>query len=266
MIKLLKLDLQRAIFNKQFSAAILIGVSLSILAIFKIFYNDYVYHGGASGYYSPFRIWFGNDISSFYPQIFFMIFPILSSIPFANSYWIDKNSGFSKNICTRCKKINYITSKYIINFIVGGIVVIIPFIVSIYIVFMILPAVKPSVFYTYDLAKSMFNNLYYSNPYIYIFAYLLIYFMYGGVYASIGLTVSIFSKNKFSSVAVPSLVYISMYILETLGLPQLVPSIFFNAMQPVIGININSIIAIFLILFFISLLLYIIGVHTDEII
>lgn len=266
MIRVLKLDFKRAVFNKQFGVVILIGILLAVLPLYKIFHNNVMYDGAASGYYSPFRLWLSKDVSSIYPTIFFMIFPVLANISFSDSYWIDKNSGFTKSVCTRCKKSNYIISKYIINFVIGGISVIIPLLVSLYILFMTLPAVKPSVFYQYDLAKSMFSNLYYAHSYIYIAAYLCISFMFGGVYASIGLSVSTFSKNKFSIVAIPALAYISMYMLETMGFPQLVPLIFLSAAQPVFGINIISITIIFMILFIASLCLYIVGVKNDEVI
>ena len=57
-----------------------------------------------------------------------------------------------------------------------------------------------------------------------------------------------------------------MYIFEIAGMPQLVPAKFLSAYQSVLGINITSIITIFITLFVGSLILYVAGEKYDEII
>ena len=91
-------------------------------------------------------------------------------------------------------------------------------------------------------------------------------FMFGGLYASIGLSVSRFCKNRFLVIGIPVLSYLSMYIFEIAGMPQLVPAKFLSAYQSVLGINITSIITIFITLFVGSLILYVAGEKYDEII
>lgn len=266
MIKLLKLDFKRAFFNKQFVIVALIGILLSITHFFTEIFPNIRYYNGGSATFSPFLKWISNDKFSIYSLLLFMILPILASIPYSDSYWIDKNSGFLKNIYTRAKKTDYILSKYITNFIVGGVSITLPLIVSLYLLFMSLPAINPSIFFQGDLGRNMFSSLFYLHPYMYILVYLFMSFMFGGVFASIGLAVSTYCKNKFLVVAIPTILYISMSILEIAGFPQLVPSKFLSAGQPVQNINIISIIMIFMILFICSLVLYIIGVNSDEII
>lgn len=264
MVKLLKLDFKRAIYNKQFLIVIAIGVLLSLMHVYTGTIQYLKYQGGASSYFNPFVKWISNDSFSMYSILIFFLFPALASLPYCESYWVDKNSGFNKSIYTRAKKRYYFISKYITNFIIGGVAVTIPLIFNLYLLMMILPSVNPSIFDTHGLAKDMFATLYYFHPYLYVGVYLAMTFVYGGIFASIGLAASAYCNNKFLVVATPVLIYISMYIFEIAGLPYLVPAKFLCAGQAVSSINILSIIIIFLILFVGSLLLYIKGVCKDE--
>lgn len=266
MIKLLKLDFKRVMFSRQFTIVILVSVLISVLHVCtEVLPYTKHYTEGAS-YFSPFVKWISVDSFSTFGSLFFMIFSVLASIPYSDSYWIDKSSGFVKNIYTKVKKTDYFLSKYITNFIIGGIAVIIPLLVNLYLLFMILPAVNPSIFDVSLGMKEMFSNLYYYHPYLYILFYIFISFMFGGVFASIGLATSLFCKNRLLVVTIPTLVYFSMFIFEIACLPQFVPFKFLAANQPVYGINIVSISIIFLILFVMSMIAYIIGVKKDEVI
>ncbi|MEG1411495.1 MAG: hypothetical protein RSD36_16775 [Terrisporobacter sp.] len=264
MINLLKLDFKRATYDRKFLSVALIGILLSVAHFFmEVFPMIKLYECG-SAIFSPFLKWIIYDDFSIYALILFLIFPILASITYSDSYWLDLNTGFAKSVYTRTKKSNYLISRYITNFIIGGISVLIPLIVSLYLLFMTVPAVTPSIFSQTDIAKEMFCNLFYFHPYIYILIYLFMSFMFGGVYASIGLAVSNFCKNRFLVIGIPILSYLSMYIFEIAGLPQLVPAKFLSASQSVLGINITSIVIIFLILFVGSLILYVVGAKSHE--
>ena len=265
MIKLLKLDFKRAIFSRQFTIVVAIGILIAVLHVCIEVLPYYKYYPEGASYFSPFVKWISIDGFSTFALLFFMIFSFLASITYSDSYFIDKNSGFIKNIYTKVNKRDYFLSKYITNFIIGGISVIIPLLINMYLVFMIIPSIKPSIFDSSLGVKEMFSNIYYNNPYIYIYIYVFICFMFGGVFSSIGLAFSIFCKNRFLVITTPTLVYFSMFLLELAGFPQLVPLKFLAANQPVQGINIISISIIFLILFVFSLLVYTIGVKKDEI-
>lgn len=262
----MKLDFKRAIINKQFFIILLVGILLTIAHMCTEVFPRFNLYKGASGYYNPFTCWISNDGFDAYSTIFFMTLPILATIPYAESYWIDKHSGFVKSIYIRSRKFDYVISKYITNFIVGGIVIIIPLVFNLYVLFMTMPAIRPSIFSNLDLARDMFSNLYYFHPYMYLLIYLFMSFMFGGVYASIGLAVSTFCRNKFLVTAVPTIIYILMFVFEIAGFNQLVPAKFLMASQPEFGINIISIFIVFIVLFVGSIGAYIIGVKNDEII
>ncbi len=135
MINLLKLDFKRAIYNKRFLIVVLIGVLLSVAHFFmEVFPMINAYEGG-SAIFNPFVKWIIYDDFSIYSLIFLLTLPVLASIPYSDSYWLDLNSGFAKSVYTRTKKSNYLISRYITNFIIGGICVVIPLISSLYLLF-----------------------------------------------------------------------------------------------------------------------------------
>lgn len=265
MINLLKIDFKRAIYNKQFLMVVLIGILLAIGYFFTEVVPNIEYYKDGTGV-SIFVRWISYDFTSTWTVLLTFMFPVLASITYSDSYWLDLNSGFVKNVYTRTNKTNYLISRYITNFIMGGISVIIPLVANLYILFMTVPAVTISIFNPTELGKEMFSNLFYSHPYIYILTYLFINFMFGGIFASIGLSISKFCKNRFVIICIPAIFYLSMYMFEIVGLSGLVPGNFLSAGQNVDGLNIMSIIVIFMIFFGGSVILYIAGEKNHEII
>ena len=73
------------------------------------------YEGG-SAIFNPFVKWIIYDDFSIYSLIFLLTLPVLASIPYSDSYWLDLNSGFAKSVYTRTKKSNYLISRYITNY------------------------------------------------------------------------------------------------------------------------------------------------------
>ena len=266
MIRLLKIDFKRAVYNKQFIIVITIGVLLSLTQIYMEVIPYLKYYEGGASYFNPFVKWISNDGFNVCGLLFYIILPVLASSPHSDSYWVDKHSGFNRSIYTRIKKKDYFISRYITNFIVSGIVIVIPLILNFYILMMLLPAVPPSIFEASLTPKDMFSSLYYFHPYLYAGIYLLLAFIFAGAFSSIGLAVSAYCNNRLLVVTTPVLIYISMHIFELAGLPHLVPAKFLVASQPVFSINVLSIIIIFFIIFISSLVIYAKGVSGDEVI
>lgn len=264
MKNLLKIDFRRAICNKQFIIMITIGILISLVHLYVEVIPYIKYYENGSAYFNPFVKWISFEWSSSFSCLFYFLLPALASFPYCQSYWVDKNSGFNKNIYTRVKRKNYFISRYITNFIIGGVAVIIPLILNFYILLMMVPAINPSVFSVNSSHIEMFSSLFYFHPYLYVGIYIILAFIFGGTFASIGLAFSAYCRNKFLVISTPILIYISMSIFELAELPYLVPLKFLSAGQPVYPTNLLSIIIIFLTLFIGSLLAYIKGVSKDE--
>lgn len=265
MINLIKIDFKRATSNKQFYIVIVIGLALVVIHYcFEIF--QYIKLAKKiPTYYNPFVKWFINDGYSVPSMIYFMIFPLLASMPYSDSYWLDINSGFSKSVYTRASKTKYVLSRYITNFIIGGISVVIPLIFSFYLLLMTFPATRPNIFSSAGGYRDMFYSIYYFSPYLYVISYIILCFLFGGLCSTMALSISTYCKSRFMVLSIPTIVFISMIIFELASLPQLVPMKFLNAGQPVEGISIKSIILIFVVFMFLCLISAILGEKRDEV-
>lgn len=266
MTKILKTEFKRAIYNKNFAIILAIGSILSVLSIiFDVLAGRLDYIMGNVNF-TPFMQWIGENSNGTYKLTFFMIIPILAIVPYADSYWMDKYSGFAKNIYARTSKNQYIISKIIATFTTGGLVVVIPMILNIYLLFLILPSYHPGLFENFKLAKTMFASLFYFHPYMYIVAYIVLNFLFGGLFACIGLAISPFCKLRFLITTIPYILYISTFLLGALGLPKLCPFYFLQSSSIATNITFMPIAIIFVVSIIVTIGAFIIGVKKDEII
>lgn len=256
MFKLLKIELSRALKSKLFLIAILIGCVISISHFIQyvipgaaINYSGADMKGGAP--ISAISRWIGGTGYALHTFLYYLIAPIIACIPFADSFFIDKNTGYIKNIFTRTKKSHYYISKYISTFISGGLAVITPLLLNLYLTAMVLPSITPEVsareYPIFDL--SMWSGLFYTHPYIYTLLYLLIDFVFFGLIATIGLTVSHTIENRFAVLLAPFLYYILIsFIFNTTNLDIFDPLQFLIPAQVFFGFKFSIILleAIFL--------------------
>mgnify|MGYP005830114569 CR=1 FL=1 len=218
--------------------------------------------------FNVFYKWIGMNSFSFETQLLYFLLPILSSIPYSSSYLLDEKTGFIKNIYTRTTKRNYLISKFISNFMVGGMAFFLPIIINLVIVSLILPSVQPeivdgvtSIDYT-----SMWAELFYSNPYIYIFSYAVLNFLFGGLFATIGLACSVFVNRIFVLILCPFILYLFLFFaFQLTGNPALIPFKYLIPGQPVSGITLNIILIQFFALLIISIIVFFGGIRKREV-
>lgn len=219
MKRLFKLELYRSLTGKAMLSALLIGLVIVLVQVFQevipmaklidkgLKYNKPMFFPGGT-----FMCWIGQSV---HMEIFlyYMVLPILATIPFADSYFTDKKSGYIKNVLIRAKKKDYYISKYIATFISGGLAVVIPLIISLLITSMILPTMLPEVAYGGVFPTSIWSKLFYTNPYIYVLGYLIIDFIFSGLIATIALSISLIAEYRFAVLTAPFLIYVFIYSL-----------------------------------------------------
>jgi len=213
MIRMIKIELKKAFLNKWFLVAVTFGCMIAILQIIQDVVPMVKYTSSCISRNLPphtlYNKWLGIN-STLWNTVFFIIFPLLASIPFADSFHTDLKSGYVKNILTRTSKKNYYFSKYIAVFFSAGTTVVIPLILNLYLTAMILPTITPSVsagFYPI-LETATLSHIYYSKPALYIIIYLCIIFMVSGVLASTALAFSHFIKYRYVITLIPYLCYL----------------------------------------------------------
>lgn len=202
---------------------------------------------------------------SIYGKILFVILPLINSFGYADSYLEDKQSGILKYILLRKQKGKYLCSKYFANFVISGGAVAISLLVSQIIVFLKIPSIEPNPILGAQTICStqMFSKVFYSHPSIYILIWIIIMFLYSGVFASISMSLSIFIKKR-TVVIMSSFMLFSILsiILESLGKSGYNPLYF---LYLYIDSNAYVIFGEVLVLFFISFSIFFIGGSRDEI-
>lgn len=204
--RVLKIELYRAFINKLFIFAVLAGSIITIShVIFNVipmteFLDDYLnYDKPMMDVHGVFNKWIGGQSFTMQPFLYYLLLPILVTIPFADSFFTDKKSCYIDNIFIRTNKKNYYFSKLIAVFFSAGIVILIPLLINLMLTAMILPSINPQISGgTFPIvANSMWAELFYTHPYIYVFGYLLIDFIFAGLIASISLVVSFWAEHRF---------------------------------------------------------------------
>ncbi|WP_369902178.1 hypothetical protein [Bacillus manliponensis] len=261
MIGTLQFEFKRAFSSTSFFISLLLGI-----AIFLAHFFNHVLPW-LNGDFTPFNKWIGMDTFSFQLQLLLLICPIIVALPFSDSYFTDKKSGFLKAIYVRTSKINYIITKLFVNFIIGGLVYVVPFLLSLWAVVLLFPSVKPDPMTGTAILfdGQMWADIYYSEPYAYILRYLVIIFLYGGLFATIGLAISVFCKNRFVVLVAPFLLYLAMFfIFQLISLPEYIPAKFLSPGQEVTSIRFSVIVMEFVVLLFVSISVFVLGAYKSE--
>ena len=207
-----KLECKKAIHNKYFLLAVLIGIAITFLSLFPMlesYANDMSSHQRISeefGLRNPlmpmetlFNHWIGGEPYTPGSADYFFLFPLLVAVPYGWSYCAEKRSGYVKNMVIRAGRTRYYLSKYVALFLSGGLTMVTPLLFNFLLTAMFIPAVMPDPSYitAYGIGSSSFlSMLFYSCPFVYVFLYLLIDFLFGGLIACLCFVVSVFVKNR----------------------------------------------------------------------
>jgi len=253
MKAMLKIEINRAFKNKMFYVSLGIGLSIVLLHIFMNVLvkaeNPLKYFGSGMTYpYSVFNSWIGGDSSNPYQATYTIVFPILATLPFGTSYHNDLKVGYVKNIYTRTNRIKYCISKYFATFLVAGIAVVIPVIVNLLVTSAMLPSLIPATNGTFSISGSgLWSKMFYTHPYIYVSMYLGVYFIYGGVFASLALIGALFVENAFLLILFPFIVFyglglVAPYVYKYDLIRTIDPNLILTMSQPY-GVRLFSVIA-----------------------
>lgn len=217
---MLKLELKKAICNKLFFLCIFMGCIITMFSFIpnlQSYYRDIntfkeIQSSGTVVYnsYAPlnslFNHWIGAEAITMGSVSYFFLFPILISMPYGWSYRIEKKKGYIRNVVLRCGKLRYYFSKYVAIFVSGGLAMVIPLIFNFILTAMFVPAVCPDPTYVTGygiLTSSFLSKLFYTNPFLYVFIYLLVDFIFCGLISCLCLALASFIKNRVVIVLMP---------------------------------------------------------------
>lgn len=263
----LKNELHRIFTGTSFKLSLGIGLLISIVHylfnVLKVYpCASAISESIIEGYLpSVFNQWIGTTLSTVESYLFFLIIPVLATIPFGGDFFEEIQTGFARNVLlnTKCK-LRYFMVKFLVSFVSGGISVIIPLITNLALTSATIPALRPiaSTNYFSIFATSMWAELYYSHPWIYTAFYLSIIFVFSGLFAQISLWIVFYVSNRIVVIFTPLIVYTLIYsFCVTIGCPEFSPLNFLPPQQIVYDISFKIILIEIILLFLVNLIMFV---------
>lgn len=215
-LNMIRLECKKAVFNKFFLLAILIGCGItasSFVPDIQPYYRDLSLLQKVQGSYNPclpleslFNHWIGSEAISAGSGNFFFIFPLLIAIPYGWSYCAERRSGYLRSVVLRAGRLRYYGAKYLAVFVSGGLAMVIPLLFNFLVTALFVPAVTPDPSYItgYGISgTSLLSLLFYTRPFLYIFLYLLLDFAFCGLLTCLCFALAAFIKSRVAVVVLP---------------------------------------------------------------
>lgn len=163
--------------------------------------------------------WLGGNGFSVQNYVFFMILPLLSSLPVGSIYCKDLKSRYYMHYYLRGQKKQYLLARYVTTFVVGGLSVLIPLVISIVLTAMKFPALRPEVIMSYEpYRNAVGHSLYFSHPFLFVMLMCFIIFVFAGGFATIVLLVSFHTQYAIVASITPFALYYFLYSLNCIFL------------------------------------------------
>ena len=209
MNSLFKSEFKRQLTNNPlFWACVAIGICIALLAAWieiqielntleaTLQQGDHLSYNTLLSVISAYTAWIPTRIGDFYSGLYYLLWPLLATIPTA---WIlsnDSKEGVLEQQCLRIKKASVIRIKLYVSFISGGICSTLPLVLNFLAVICFLPLSTPKIYdeiYTAVSMNSLFSGLFYNSPLAYVITLSVLAFIIGGLFSC---TVSLFVRNE----------------------------------------------------------------------
>jgi len=210
---MLKMEFHRIGKRPVFWFILIVGILLALIPVIQIWPESLSKEDYAMYPMSPYVGWM-HFVGETY-LIYTLVFPLLASLAYSDTYAEDYNTGLLKNILTRIEKKKYLLNRFFINFFIGGLVSVFPLVINFMGVMTAFPLIENNYYFGMLVVVngSFLPELYYEHPFLYIILRLIIIFLFGGVLASIGLAFSTIVKNRYIVLIVPLLFVTALDVL-----------------------------------------------------
>jgi len=224
----MKKEIKKSLKNKYFILACTYGIIIAILHCCQRIpeYNDmiseFIQSSSSSDIkYNPhapitnaFTLWIGCDSESKYTKIFYFLFPIVATLPYCWSYCSDLKNGYADKAIREFGKFKYHLYKYISVFVSSGLTMTIPLLFDFLIILFFVPSIFPDSIY--DIYYGIFSNnfmadTFYGQPFLYVLTFIILGFIFCGLFGCLGYTVSTIIKSRIVSIVIPSAI---LFLIE----------------------------------------------------
>ena len=176
---------------------------------------------------SPYTMWISIDGFTFVPTIFFILLPLIASLPASTLLKEDFTNGYFYKL-KMGKSIKQILLGYLgIAFMTGFIVIAVPLLFNFLSWFMILPNIKPDNLLNINISARnftmLFVSLYYSHPFVHAILSIIFSSLWGGLFAVFAMVTSLWIKNKFAAMCTGLVLQIVLLLMNaTIHLPYFI--------------------------------------------
>lgn len=215
--RLLRMECRKAIGNKFFKIAFGAALCFALLSAWYCIDSYFFSRQQAEQYGSGnpmlqvetlYNTWIGGEGMSLGFSLFFTLLPLLATLPYGWSYFVERKSGYERQVMARSNKKDYFLSKYIATFLAGGLVILIPLLVNFFLVACFIPAILPDyaymIYYGVELGH-LGSSLFYTIPILFVLLYLVLDFIFAGLFACMSLALSLLVKNRVAVMLLPFL-------------------------------------------------------------
>ncbi|MEH6891375.1 hypothetical protein V7024_17075 [Bacillus sp. JJ864] len=221
--------------------------------------------------FTPYTSWMSASFTSVIPILFFLILPLISSLPVSTLFKDDKESGLLNIILIKTTKKKYFSGLFVVTFLIGSIVIAISLLVNALGSFLFLPNLLPDEIVNRNIGMNsgatILVDLYYNHPFIHMMLNILICSIFGGIFAVFSLSISFWIKNKFIVLVGGFIVQIGLLVINMLIFSEkaITPFFFLPENANVLPINIWIVFGVGIILFLVSCVIYFVGVKSYDI-
>ncbi len=221
---MLRVELFRAFCNRLFLLSVLLG-------ILALAYGLVDYAAGPNPIDMPGASPFLNNAFDAFiwaeNSLFALLVPLFAVLPFSDSFVVDRSHGYINFILARSNCWRYNFSKFLSNFLAGGMSLAIPLLLFYAYVNIRYPRGFPPLTEAripYDPMPGPLGFYYRADPDSYILFLIALAFIFGGVYATFALAVSSLVHNRYIGLAFPFVFYnVANFILAVLSLEYWTP-------------------------------------------
>lgn len=203
MIRMLREEFDRAVYNPRLWLAMLLAMAFLTYGVIRIHSRAWVPAG-----YSFADLWYFAYVGGYFPYVL----PLAAALPFADSLVIDHSEGFLPYLVMRSKYRHYLSAKFVVNGLIGALILLVPLLG----LYLFSNFAAPRALYPINAWQPNISGrpygvlmpLFQSNPDGFIVLVSLLAASVGALYSNLGLAVSLALPNRYLAWGAPCAVYL----------------------------------------------------------
>ena len=217
---LFKMEAKKAIKSTGFKVSIIVSSIIVILQSLWFYknvrmvnldeYNYFMNQKGNCLWYenSIFEGWIGIEGFSMFGTLVFVLMPLIACMPYCLSFYDEWKTKYTEHVLIKRSKKEFLVTKYVVTFASGGIAASYPFLLSLFISALYLPVIKPDIraLSIGITDRSLGAQLYDKSIFLYLTFFIVLEFIYGGIFAVTSMAASKWIDNRFTIMLLPTAV------------------------------------------------------------